>query len=275
FSWIAFFILLSLHIVFWLVSTGIYTAIDDKNLFAVSGCTINAAISGLALAPVGIYSILAIIFIILVFVFKMKDTYRVRTEMILSCIIYAVMGVTFVITQAIREYAVHVERYFPAVWIAVMGIAVDHICTCLFPCMATFINRKVHSNDTLESTLEDEDKRKELKLFAIKSFCGENILCWEDIQLYKNIIDHNERMDKAESMSKAYLRRDSPVELNLPDIEKFRKELDDCITHAHHSTSLQDAMRELDQLFIKLEVLVIYNMKDVFDRLALTKMSKS
>ncbi|KAL0483857.1 regulator of G-protein signaling [Acrasis kona] len=206
----------------------------------------------------------------------MRDTWGIAKQLTLSIIVYVVFCVMFGITQSIPAFVRTGEKYIPAVWILLFPITFDHICNNLYPCIVAFELFQRPSSDQKEDaapyiednilvTLEYDVTRKLFKEYAMKSFCVEDLICWEDIQLYKSLSSNRKRIEKAQEIIDRYLVENSPAELNLSNPIDILNDLRASIERMESSENDEEVHLH-DEIFMKLEGCILSNMNDVYLR---------
>ncbi|KAL0491368.1 hypothetical protein AKO1_009880 [Acrasis kona] len=277
----AFFILLSLHAAYWLIVTGAVTGITGENKFSPYGCTSNYVVSLLAIIPIVVYAIVEVAFIVAMIILKVNDSYGISRELVVTTISYSVFCCAFVIVQSIPQYTLYVEQYFPAAIIPIFAIVIENILAVLIPVIKYYKTVEVKDDkhepfisgsfSDIQSTLDDPAARNELKKYAVNSFCPEDILCWEDIQVYKEFKGEYEILKKGREIVKNYLNSGSPMELNLPDPVKFKDDIEEKLNFMSDE-ELEDQKNEsLLNVFDELQTQVVINMADVFKRFRASK----
>ncbi|KAL0481798.1 hypothetical protein AKO1_010587 [Acrasis kona] len=280
---IALVVMLFAHISYWLVLLGVAAAFND-NYFTAYGCKVNLMVVLCGVAPVCFYCAAEILFLIMVVVFKMKDTLGIVVQLVVTIFIYVVISVAFIIAQVVKEYNEKVEPHFPALWFLSFGLIFDNICNTVVPCINTFDFSNLRRaflpshepllSDDIYAALEDEKIRSNLKDFATRSLSVEDILCWEDIQEYKAIEQKEDKILKADEIVRTYLAANCPMEVNVPMAQKIIKNINEHIEQATSNTDPSQDEHLYDLVFQKLEFLVLTNMADVFSRFLVEVNSK-
>jgi hypothetical protein len=103
-----------------------------------------------------------------------------------------------------------------------------------------------------ENMLLDSDLKDEFKKFCIKEFSPENLLCYDDILIFKSLDTEESRKLKANEIKEIYLLSDSIREVNV----KNSKSLLDSITNGEIQVDL------FDEIILELKA----NMVDTYSR---------
>jgi hypothetical protein len=119
--------------------------------------------------------------------------------------------------------------------------------------------------EQLLKLLESTSKKKQMFLnYCNSEFSSENIFAYQDIVLYKEIRDRNERIQACKDMYEKYLRSRAVNEVNVP--QKVRANLTKAIDSINDETSDSD----LPNIFQEFDREVKINLLDTFSRFKLS-----
>ncbi len=218
--WSVSLILIFLHILLWAAVSGILTATEKFNFFSVSGCKAGKFVY----VPIAILAIYAVVILVLLILLirGVKEPYFIRAETITVVIIWLVILIQFGVCGSVPQFDDRIELNFPAGTLVFCGVFLDVLLTSIIPLIMTFQKKynvgdtSTVNNDEILQILSSEQKRAELKDFAVRSVCAESIIFWEQIQDLKLISEENIRQETIIRLYDNFLVKDSPLELNVP-----------------------------------------------------------
>lgn len=165
------------------------------------------------------------------------------------------------------------EFIFPSGAIISSYSLVDVLVSVILPlCYAIREDYKKSSSSLEPSSHSEQDSQKVTPLelilhnkkmcshlldFARKSYCPENILCYNDIERYETTNDVESRRKLAFHILDHYLNENSPLELNLPKKDKMVQQFK---THLDTNDILEKT------LFVDLKKHCINDMQDIYER---------
>ncbi|KAL9652820.1 hypothetical protein ABK040_010852 [Willaertia magna] len=226
----------------------------------------------------GFYILIGSVTMTITFFIK-RDTLFVKFEIIPLVINWLVVGTVYLIPSVISPVTTLVEYYFPWVIVILIAVVIDTIITCTIPVFIYYPLSKNHNNNTISSTPITKDQIEETRLekclkdpvvnkmlvdFATRSYCPEDILCWNSIQLFKKA-NKKKRAAILKHIYNDYLKVDATMELNVNRAAANNfQEIQDWINNYNHRKD-SSAFPE-DSLVKNLEFFVLHNMLDIFDR---------
>jgi hypothetical protein len=118
--------------------------------------------------------------------------------------------------------------------------------------------------DAINFILENNSYREKLKEYAIRSFCGENVLFYEDVHKFKKIKDQEEMDAEAVVIYNKYIVSGAPYELNI------QTDMSGPIANIIHSIQSSTFSNANEKMFDKLERHCISDIRDVYSRFKYT-----
>ncbi|KAL0477436.1 regulator of G-protein signaling [Acrasis kona] len=257
-----------LQLCVWITSSGIIS-IYQPEYMSFKGCDLTT--SGNVAIVIGIvYTLIDIMFVIMLF--KVKDTWGIKYETLFVTIVWAALIILFAVLINIPVYNQEYDYYFPCFYILFIGFFIEGLVCGLLPALLSFKSspsqeKQLENSNGLQSILDVDAYRAKFLTFCVRSFCPENLLCWEDIQKYNRTAHAESRAEFAELILNKFVRDGAPVQLNMP--ASFKQKIQE-INSALESFKA-DKQPVPDNLLLPLENHCIRDLGDSFERFILTR----
>ncbi|KAL0487335.1 4 TM domain-containing transmembrane protein [Acrasis kona] len=210
--------LTSLHISVWLLSTGIYSAAGPQFLYTTNSCSVDMYLLLVPIIGIILYFMFQLMFIVIVFAARMRDTYGIVLELFLVITGYFIASIVVLITNVLPSYSNHTEYIFVSLWFAEFAIIWDSFVMAFIPSVLSIMpSKELTKDEDLGTFLTNEKQRNSLKEYAVRSLCPEDLLCWEEIQTFKKCTNDHERAVILEKIFDLFLKPNSPMQLNLQE----------------------------------------------------------
>jgi hypothetical protein len=192
-------------------------------------CEVNNPVAYFGVAQALAYIAVNLILIVLIFIFKVKDTWSIRNEASFVLLQWIFFFTLFLVFAAFfYDFYIQGQRYWPYGYFIILACFIDLFCTCWIPIIRSFTIKRAESSengvvktgetdsDLLLVVLKHDDFRALFRNYCERSFCPEMVLFWEDVQEFMKLKTDAERRTAAKKIISRYLETSSPLELNLP-----------------------------------------------------------
>ncbi|KAL9652802.1 hypothetical protein ABK040_010834 [Willaertia magna] len=290
FALITFFAVISVHSFLFFIC-GLINDLTTSSNFVVgskiytfsNGCGLGTNSQIYFGTAIAFYLIITFFTVAVTFFIK-RDTLFVKFEIIPLVINWLVIGALYLIPPFFSVISKLTDYYFPWVVIILIAIVIDTIISCTIPVFIYYPlsqRRRLISDSTnainglpetsqpkeenkMEKLLKDPSINKMLVEFATRSYCPEDILCWNSIQLFKKA-NKKKRAAILTHIYNDYLRLGATMEINVNraaanNFQEIRDWINNYKSNKDSSTFPEDNLVE------NLEFFVLHNMLDIFDR---------
>lgn len=229
------------------------------------GCRSSWSTAYVLISNVVLYLILEISALILLF-FVERDTWFIKREVLIMVVIQIASSVTFFVCFSIPIVTSLVDYIVPYGLIWIVENCLETLINVTFPVIYAFIwdQRKTKikqdlANHTCLTYFLSKKKTFNMFLdFCRRSFCVENILCYDMIQMYKKSSTIKNRKKLALDICETFLKPGAPLQLNWSNITKKYQEI----------SSIVKAGVILEySLFDEVLFVCLTNMTDAFERM--------
>ncbi|EFC42641.1 predicted protein [Naegleria gruberi] len=213
------------------------TDLQNRKRFFVSpgffefkiGCSLTSGILIVILIE-SVFYIAAEVITLIMCIRSDRDTWSIKKETLIYVIVQSIGISLFVISSFIDIMSILVDYFVPYALFMFGALALETIICVLLPvCYA--IRKDFHSthhnpqDSTLESILKNKKGFKTILDFARRSYCPEAVLCWSDIQRFKDCKKREKKLEIAKYIIEHYLTPSSYLELNMPQLANVKEEL--------------------------------------------------
>ncbi|EFC38356.1 predicted protein [Naegleria gruberi] len=193
----------------------------DTRIFSVGGCGISFNSVLIFVIYLAVYGIVAIVMSIYSFLVK-KDIWKVKTELILITLNWLIFSILYGVFSIIEVLSILVDYFFPTVAFILLACVIDTFVSCTIPVFfyqrsknsKVANTRQVSTSNMLSKILFDKKWNEEFLIFSEKSYCPENLMCWNSIEIFR---ESSEKLRRKHIISilETYLLEGSPLELNV------------------------------------------------------------
>ncbi|EFC41448.1 predicted protein [Naegleria gruberi] len=234
FSTVFYIIIILFHLVLWLICGGIDLATPGRKLFLADGklldpqfgCILGLGSIVVVAGQCVVYLVIELIVLGLCF-YSDRDTWKIKKETIIcaifqliSCVLFAVLGnidiVKYLVDNLVPYGNVLVAYSLFAIFVSV----VLPIFYSIREDRKKILDLESNVAGDVEQFLKNKENYEKILDFARRSYCPENLLCWRDIQRFKNSFHMNGKVEESARMGinivESYLKSCSLAQINLP-----------------------------------------------------------
>ncbi|KAG2391917.1 hypothetical protein C9374_013402 [Naegleria lovaniensis] len=239
---------------------------DQGGLFTFhTGCRSSWSVIYVLVSNVAIFLFLEILALILV-AFVDRDTWFIKREVFIMVIIQIATAATFFICFAVPIMSTLVDYIVPYGLVWIVENCLETFINVTLPVLYAFIwdHRKTKiRQDLINHTALTYflSKRKTFNTFldfCRRSFCVENILCYEMICLYKKSSTIKNRKKLAVNICETFLKPGAVLQLNWSNVSAIYQEI---------SCTVESGVILEQSLFDEVLFVCLTNMTDAFERM--------